>query len=36
MEFRYELLRNWWTHPETGVIIADEDMPPELRPSRTG
>lgn len=33
MDYRYEQLRNWWTHPETGVIITDEDMPTELRPN---
>lgn len=23
---------NWWTYPETGVVILDEDMPSELEP----
>ena len=32
MDFRYELLRNWYVHPETAVTILAEDMPDELRP----
>jgi len=32
MRWVYILVMNWWTYPETGVTILDEDMPVELRP----
>ena len=31
-DFRYVAMPNWWLHPESDVIILDEDMPEELRP----
>ena len=32
MAWVYVFVMNWWTYPETGVTILDEDMPAELRP----
>lgn len=31
-DFRYDWLPNRYVHPETGVTINGEDMPPELLP----
>lgn len=32
-DWEYEMVRNWWVHPESGLVIVDEAMPDELRPS---
>jgi hypothetical protein len=32
VDFAYDAPRNRWRHPETGVVIDDEDMPAELVP----
>jgi hypothetical protein len=32
MDFQYEIIPNRWVHPETNVLIMDEDMPLELLP----
>lgn len=31
-DFEHDPLIDVWTHPESGVIILGEDMPPELKP----
>ena len=31
-DFRYDAAADVWVHPDTGVIIFGEDMPPELIP----
>lgn len=31
-DFRYDAAADVWVHPDTGVIILGEDMPPELIP----
>lgn len=33
--WQYDLSPNRWTHPDTGVTVNDEDMPPELLPDPT-
>lgn len=32
-EWVYDMLPNWYRHPETDVIILAEDMPWELQPA---
>lgn len=34
-DFQHDALPNQWVHPETGVRINCEDMPPELTPTPT-
>lgn len=31
-DFHYDPVTDRWVHPDTGVIIRGEDMPPELIP----
>lgn len=31
-DWKYNAPPNQWQHPETGIVINDEDMPNELRP----
>lgn len=31
-DWQYDPAPNQWVHPETHIVINDEDMPGELRP----
>ena len=31
-DWQYDALHEQWEHPETGIVIFDEDMPWELKP----